>query len=72
MEVKNTAGDALRQAFMSSEDYEGLREEERVWTRLQRPLCMVGVTAVWTAVVVAMMIMVDLVFAVSGDDFPFC
>ena len=64
--------DALRQAFMSPEDYEGLRFEERVWARLQKPLCMVSVTAVWTAVVVSMMIMVDVVFAVSGDDFPFC
>lgn len=72
MEMKHTAGHALRQAFMSIEDYEGLREEERVWARLQRPLCMVGVTVVWTTVVVAMMIMVDVVFAVSGDDFPFC
>jgi hypothetical protein len=72
MEVKNTAGDALRQAFMAREDYEGLREEERVWARLQKPLGMVGVTVVWTAVVAAMMVMVDVVFAVSGDDFPFC
>lgn len=72
MEVKNTAGDALRQAFMAREDYEGLREEERVWARLQKPLGMVAVTVVWTGVVAAMMVMVDVVFAVSGDDFPFC
>lgn len=57
---------------MSSEDYEELRDEERVWARLQRSLCMAVVVVVWTAVVVAMMIMVDVVFAVSGDAFPFC
>lgn len=63
---------SLRQAFMSSEDYEGVRAEQRVWAKLQRPLCMAGVVIVWTAVVIAMMIMVDVVFAVSGDAFPFC
>lgn len=72
MEIKNTAGDALRQAFMSREDYEELREEEKVWRRLQKPLCMAGITVVWTVVVVAMMVMVDVVFAVSGGAYPFC
>jgi len=74
---KNPGDDAalsMQEALviMSSEDYEGLRDEQRVWARLQRPLCMAGVVMVWTAVVVAMMIMVDVVFAVSGDAFPFC
>lgn len=57
---------------MSREDYEGLRAMELAWARLQKPLCMVGVLVVWTAVVVALMLMVDVVFAVSGDEFPFC
>lgn len=72
MEIKNTAGDALRQAFMSKEDYAELREEERVWSRLQKPLCMMAITVVWTVVVVSMMVMVDVVFAVSGQSYPFC
>lgn len=70
--MKNTAGDALRQAFMSREDYDGLREEEKVYTRLQKPLCVVGFTMVWAVVVVCMMVMVDVVFAVSGQAYPFC
>lgn len=70
---KDTAGDALRQAFMSREDYAGLREEERVWAKLQKPLCMAGVTAVWTVVVISMFVMVDVVFSVSGgQSYPFC
>ena len=70
--MKNTAGDALRQAFMSAEDYNGLREEEKAWRKLQRPLCMAAITVVWTIVVVASMVMVDIVFGVSGQDYPFC
>jgi hypothetical protein len=69
---KDTAGDALRQAFMSREDYAGLREEERVWAKLQKPLCMAVVTAVWTVVVISMFVMVDVVFAVSDQSYPFC
>lgn len=70
--MKNTAGDALRQAFMSKEDYAELREEERAWSKLQKPLCMIAITVVWTVVVVSMMVMVDVVFAVSGQSYPFC
>ncbi|KAH9540846.1 hypothetical protein CY35_14G026400 [Sphagnum magellanicum] len=33
---------------------------------------MVGVTLVWIAVVVAIVISVDIVFAVTGSDYPFC
>lgn len=57
---------------MSKEDYDGLREETKVWRKLQRPLCMIGVAVVWAAVVVALAIMLDIVFAVSAADYPFC
>lgn len=72
MKIKDTAVDILRQAFMSREDYDELREEEKVWRKLQKPLCMVAFTVVWTAVVIAMMIMVYVVFEVSDQKYPFC
>lgn len=74
MDPGDDAASSLQESMiiMSSEDYEELRDEERVWARLQRPLGMAVVVVVWTAVVVSMMIMVDVVFAVSGDAFPFC
>jgi hypothetical protein len=70
--MMQTAGEGLRQAFMSKEEYQGLREEERVWREVKKQLCMVGVTLVWIAMVVAIAISVDIVFAVTGSDYPFC
>ncbi|BBN11321.1 hypothetical protein MPTK1_5g10900 [Marchantia polymorpha subsp. ruderalis] len=70
--MRQAAGDALRQAFMSKDDYELLREEERAWRRLARPCLMTVVVIIWTCVVIASAIMIDVVFAVTDQEWPFC
>ncbi|KAF6164419.1 hypothetical protein GIB67_025245 [Kingdonia uniflora] len=58
--------DALRQAFMPKHEYETLREEEKAWARLQRPLIMVIVVILWLAIVVSSLISLKIVF--PSDD----
>ncbi|KAL4194000.1 hypothetical protein AMTRI_Chr05g57030 [Amborella trichopoda] len=64
-------GDALRQAFMPKHEYESLREEEKAWGRLQRPVVMVMVTILWLCVVVSSVISLNIVFPPNGER-PFC
>lgn len=72
LRMKQTAGDALRQAFMPKEEYESLRDEERAWNKLARPLLMTAVTCIWACVATAFVIIVDIEFAVTGQDWLFC
>lgn len=65
------AGDALRQAFMPQDEYESLREEEKVWGRLQRPLVMMFVTVIWVGIVVSAVLALVVVFPGKGER-PFC
>ncbi|XP_068648891.1 uncharacterized protein [Aristolochia californica] len=64
--------DALRQAFMPKRDYEGLREDEKAWGRLQRPI-IIGVMAILCLVIlVPAFISLRIVFPVDGVSRPFC
>lgn len=65
-------GDALRQAFMPKDEYQNLREEDKVWSRLQRPLLMTLVTVIWAAIIVAAIITLQVVFPSRGGERPFC
>lgn len=64
-------GDALRQAFMPKDEYESLREEEKVWGRLQRPLVMMFVTVIWLGIVVSAVLALIVVFP-GKEERPFC
>lgn len=64
--------DALRQSFMPKHEYQRLREEERAWGRLQRPLVMVIVAILWTAVIVSTFITLRIVFPGEDGKRPFC
>eukprot|EP01018_Ginkgo_biloba_P001345 Gb_25871 [translate_table: standard] len=64
-------GDALRQAFMPKDEYENLREEEKVWGRVQRPLIMTFVTVVWIGIIVSALVTLNVVFPANGER-PFC
>lgn len=64
-------GDALRQAFMPKDEYESLREEEKAWGRLQRPLVMMCVTVIWVGIVVSVVLALVVVFPGKGER-PFC
>ncbi|XP_007012069.2 PREDICTED: uncharacterized protein LOC18587939 isoform X2 [Theobroma cacao] len=65
-------GDALRQAFMPKHEYESLREEDKAWTKLQRPILIGSIGIVCLAIFVCTVISLKIVF--PGDDLkrPFC
>ncbi|MBA0789287.1 hypothetical protein Gotri_027307 [Gossypium trilobum] len=65
-------GDALRQAFMPKNEYESLREEDKAWTKLQRPILIGSIVIICVAIFVCMIISLKIVF--PGDDLkrPFC
>ncbi|XP_008793053.2 uncharacterized protein LOC103709477 [Phoenix dactylifera] len=65
-------GDALRQAFMPKHEYESLREEERAWGRLQRPLVAALAAALGLAVIVAVSGSMSIVFPGDAGRRPFC
>ncbi|CAL5359128.1 unnamed protein product [Camellia sinensis] len=65
-------GDALRQAFMPKREYESLRDEDRAWLRLQRPLSMAGLAFISLAIVISTWISLSIVFPSDGLKRPFC
>lgn len=65
-------GDALRQAFMPKRDYDGLREEQRAWGRLQKPLVLLLAGVVSIAVVVAVSVSLAIVFPGEPNRRPLC
>lgn len=64
-------GDALRQVFMSKHEYESLREEEKAWGKLQKPLLVGILTSICLAVSVSVYISLNIVFP-GHKRRPFC
>ncbi|KAG9456145.1 hypothetical protein H6P81_000653 [Aristolochia fimbriata] len=64
--------DALRQAFMPKREYESLRDEDKAWGRLQRPMIIGVVVVLSLAVLVSAFISLRIVFPVDGVNRPFC
>ncbi|KAL7164425.1 hypothetical protein ACSBR2_040357 [Camellia fascicularis] len=66
--------DALRQVFMPKHEYECLRDEDRAWLRLQRPLLMSALAFVSLSIVISIWISFSIVFpaAHGGGKRPFC
>lgn len=65
-------GDALRQAFMPKDEYENLREEEKAWGKLQKPLVMAIVALIGLAIIVCTTISLNIVFPDDIANRPFC
>ncbi|XP_047323963.1 uncharacterized protein LOC124927565 [Impatiens glandulifera] len=65
-------GDALRQAFMSNHEYDSLRDEDKAWIHLRRPLLICGVALILLAIVVSTSISLNIVFPRNGWKRPFC
>ncbi|KAI4316139.1 hypothetical protein L6164_024146 [Bauhinia variegata] len=65
-------GDALRQAFMPKREYEILREEEKAWGKLQRPLIMAFVAVISLVIIVCTIISLNIVFPGKSGARPFC
>ncbi|XP_057957373.1 uncharacterized protein LOC131150576 isoform X1 [Malania oleifera] len=63
---------ALRQAFMPKREYESLRDEDKAWLRLQRPLLVSLVIIVWVAIFVSTVVSLNIVFPGSSGKRPFC
>ncbi|RZC90587.1 hypothetical protein C5167_029721 [Papaver somniferum] len=64
--------DALRQAFMPKHEYESLREEEKAWSRIQRPIVLVIVMILGLMVLISVTISLNIVFPSDNGNRPFC
>ncbi|KAF5185132.1 Transmembrane protein, partial [Thalictrum thalictroides] len=64
--------DALRQAFMPKHEYESLRDEEKAWTRIQRPFILGVVIVLVFAITVAVLVSLNIVFPADQEKRPFC
>lgn len=65
-------GDALRQAFMPKHEYECLREEDKAWIKLQRPVLVSVVSSICLVVVVSTVVSLRIVFPGDSANRPFC
>lgn len=65
-------GDALRQAFMPKHEYQSLREEEKAWHKLRKPLILISVTLISLAVLISSAISLSIVFPADNLRRPFC
>lgn len=65
-------GDALRQAFMPKHEYECIREEERAWGKLQRPLSVAFMAFVSLLFIICTIISLNIVFPSDIAKRPFC
>ncbi|KAE9609155.1 hypothetical protein Lal_00020032 [Lupinus albus] len=64
--------DALRQAFMPKREYESLREEDKAWGKLQRPLTMASVGVISVVIMICTVISLRIVFPGRNEMRPFC
>ncbi|CAN8229659.1 unnamed protein product [Cochlearia groenlandica] len=65
-------GDALRQAFMPKQEYESLREEDRAWIKLQRPLLLSIFGLIGFAIFACTIVSLNIVFPSNVLKRPFC
>ncbi|KAH6760615.1 transmembrane protein [Perilla frutescens var. hirtella] len=65
-------GDALRQAFMPIHEYESLRNEEKAWHKLQKPLIYLALTLISIAILISTVISFKIVFPADNLRRPFC
>lgn len=65
-------GDALRQAFMPKFEYQNLREEDRAWIRLQRPLLTCILASISVSIMISTLISLKIVFPGDNIRRPFC
>ncbi|XP_010526113.1 PREDICTED: uncharacterized protein LOC104803765 isoform X2 [Tarenaya hassleriana] len=65
-------GDALRQAFMPKHEYESLREEDRAWIKLQRPMLMATVGFICFVIFTCTIVSLKIVFPSDVLKRPFC
>ncbi|KDP34204.1 hypothetical protein JCGZ_07775 [Jatropha curcas] len=64
--------DALRQAFMPKHEYESLREEDKAWIKLQRPILISIVVFICLVILISTVVSLKIVFPGNGGKRPFC
>lgn len=65
-------GDALRQAFMQKHEYESLRDEDKAWTKLQRPILICGFAFITFSIFISTIISLNIIFPNDPGRRPFC
>ncbi|KAK1407991.1 hypothetical protein QVD17_39620 [Tagetes erecta] len=65
-------GDALRQAFMQKHEYESLRDEDKAWTKLQRPIFISVVAFIILSIFISTLISFNIMFPTDPARRPFC
>lgn len=65
-------GDALRQAFMPKYEYESLREEDKAWHKLQRPLVLFLLGLISVVILISTIMSLNIVFPIDPLNRPFC
>lgn len=65
-------GDALRQAFMPKHEYESLREEDKAWVKLQRPVVLGIMSIICLVIIVCTIVSLKIVFPSDSLKRPFC
>ncbi|WCJ29825.1 hypothetical protein M5689_011429 [Euphorbia peplus] len=65
-------GDALRQAFMPKHEYQNLREEDRAWIKLQRPILISSLAVISLVIFVCIVVSLKIVFPDDSSRRPFC
>lgn len=65
-------GDALRQAFMPKHEYQSLREEDKAWHKLQRPLLLISLGFLSISILISTFISLNIVFPADPLNRPFC
>lgn len=64
--------DALRQAFMPKHEYQSLREEDKAWVKLQRPVLTCIFAAICIAILVSVYVCLSILFSRDTLKRPFC
>ncbi|KAL4579471.1 hypothetical protein LXL04_015619 [Taraxacum kok-saghyz] len=65
-------GDALRQAFMQKHEYESLRDEDKAWTKLQRPILICAFAFIIFSIFISTIISLKIIFPSDPGRRPFC
>ncbi|KAL9226821.1 hypothetical protein vseg_002590 [Gypsophila vaccaria] len=65
-------GDALRQAFMPKHEYQNLRDEEKAFPKLKRPICVAITCILSILIIICAAISLKIVFPGDSGDRPFC
>ncbi|KAJ9546775.1 hypothetical protein OSB04_019318 [Centaurea solstitialis] len=65
-------GDALRQAFMQKHEYESLRDEDKAWSKLQRPILISVFAFITSSIFIATVISLKIMFPSDPGRRPFC